>query len=111
MSDITIIKSWYALSDPDIVREIGMAIRRMRLQRNMTQQDLAARAGIDRLTVGKLENGNSTSLLTLIQILRTLEQLEKLSGFEDQPVISPLQAARLQGNPRRRASGRRKSTD
>jgi transcriptional regulator with XRE-family HTH domain len=103
------ITNWYSLSDQGVVREIGAALRRMRLRQNLTQLDLAERAGIDRLTLGKFENGQPVSLLTFIQILRALGQLETLSDFEEQPVTSPLQAARLQGKPRRRASGKRRS--
>jgi len=104
------ITNWYGLSDPAVVGEIGSAIRRMRLQANLTQQDLASKAGIDRLTLGKFENGSSSNMLTFIQILRALGQLEALSAFEDQPVTSPLQAARLQGKPRQRASGKRSTS-
>jgi transcriptional regulator with XRE-family HTH domain len=109
MSDINIITNWYQLSDQGVMREIGAAVRRMRLAQNLTQQELAIQAGVDRLTLGKLENGNPSNLLTLIQVLRALGQLETLSDFEEQSVSSPLQAARLQGKPRRRASGKRSS--
>jgi len=105
MSEIDNIKNWYSLSDQGIIKEMGAALRRMRLSQNLTQQELASRAGIDRITLGKLENGHAANLLTLIQALRALGQLETLSDFEDQPVTSPLQAAHLQGKPRRRASG------
>lgn len=109
MIESHIITNWYSLSDQGVIREIGGAIRRMRLGQNLTQQELALRAGVDRMTLGKLENGQGANLLTLIQLLRALGQLETLSDFEEHPVTSPLQAARLQGKPRRRASGRRKS--
>jgi len=109
MSTINIVTNWYSLSDQAILREIGAGVRRMRLAENLTQHDLAARAGVDRLTLGKLENGHPANLLTLIQLLRALGQLETLSDFEEQPVTSPLQAARLQGKTRQRARGKRAS--
>ncbi|MEN9347302.1 MAG: helix-turn-helix domain-containing protein [Flavobacteriales bacterium] len=103
------INNWHSLSDAAIVKELGIAIRQMRLQANLTQQEVATKAGLDRVTISKLENGASATLLTLIQILRVVDQLDVLNAFHEGGSTSPLQAAKLQGRTRQRV--RNKKTD
>jgi transcriptional regulator with XRE-family HTH domain len=102
--------NWNSLSDPGILREIGKLIRLIRLKRNVTQEQLAERAGLDRTTIVQLEKGRSATLLTLIQILRVLEKLELLNGLEEEAEVSPLEVAKQMEKTRKRASKATKST-
>jgi transcriptional regulator with XRE-family HTH domain len=104
------IKSWQILSDPSIVREIGKMLRSLRLSRNLTQAQLAERAGLDRSTIVQLEKGRSATILTLIQILRVLEKLDLLDGLNEEPEVSPLKVAKLLEKTRKRATGKTNST-
>ena len=97
-------KNWHSLSDPAILREIGRLLRQMRLKQNITQEQLATRAGLDRTTIVQLEKGRSATLLTLVQILRVLEKLEILDGLAEDAEVSPLAAAKLLAKTRQRAS-------
>ncbi len=76
----------------------------IRLKRNVTQEQLAERAGLDRTTIVQLEKGRSATLLTLIQILRVLEKLELLNGLVEEAEVSPLEVARQMKKTRQRAS-------
>ncbi len=96
------------LSDAAVLEELGQRIARYRLNRNMTQGALATESGVSTPTVQRLENGHSTQASNLIRILRTLQLLENLDALIPEPVISPLQQARLQGKTRQRASTTRK---
>ena len=96
--------NWYALSDLAILRELGNSLRRVRLNRNQSQQAVADAAGIDRATLSQIEHGRPTSLLTFVQLLRTLEQLDLLEAFVTKAEISPLALARLAKKQRRNAS-------
>ena len=69
--------NWYPLSDLAILREIGRSLRQLRLNRNQSQQKVADAAGIDRATLSQIEHGRPTSLLTFVQLLRTLEVLSR----------------------------------
>jgi transcriptional regulator with XRE-family HTH domain len=92
------------MADPAIVRLLGERIKRIRLKKNITQQQLADRAGLDRTTIYEFENkGRPVSLLTFIQILRVLDKLDDLTPFLYEPEISPLQLAKLHGKQRKRA--------
>lgn len=99
--------NFYSLSDKGILRELGMRIKRRRLNRNIPQQELADMSGLGRTTISDLEQGKPFGMLTLIKILRALEGLEELDSFLPDPGISPLQLAKMKGKKRRRA---RKST-
>ncbi len=96
--------NWYAMSDPAIVTVIGSLIKRIRLQKNITQQQLADKVGLYRSTISEMENGRASSLLSFIVVLRGLEKLEILNSLSDVPPISPLKLARKEKQSRKRAS-------
>jgi len=96
--------NWYAMSDSAIIKEVGSLIKRIRLQQNITQQQLAEKAGLYRTTISEMENGRSASLLSLIQVLRGLDKLEMLNFLSAVPEISPLKLAKREGLVRKNAS-------
>jgi transcriptional regulator with XRE-family HTH domain len=49
------------------VRELGQAIKRLRLQRDMTQQQLADASGLDIRYVGSIERGQRNPSFGAIQ--------------------------------------------
>ena len=97
----------YGQSDKAVLRDLGQRLRQARLRRNLSQQELADRAGLNRATISEYERGASTSTLTLVQVLRALEMLDELAGFLPDPGPSPLELALNQGSRRQRATGRR----
>ena len=94
----------YGMSDRAILRQIGRRLKKYRLRQNLTQQQLADRAGVSRPTISDMERGKPFELLTLIQVLRALRSLEAVDAFLPEPGISPLQLAKLRGKERQRAS-------
>lgn len=92
------------MSDSAIINEIGSLIKRIRLQKNITQQKLADKAGLYRSTISEMENGRAASLLSFIQVLRGLDKLETLASLSDVPAVSPLKLAKQERLVRRRAS-------
>jgi len=102
--------NWYSLSDPAIVRELSSQVKQMRINKNITQQELAERTGLDRVTISRFENGRAATLLTFVEILRALDKLELLSNFHEEPTVSPIQVAEAQEHYRKRAS-RKAPTD
>lgn len=93
-------------SDDEIIRRIGEFVRHHRLENDWTQQDLAKRSGINRTTLSDLELGRGCQLLTLIQVLRTLNKLDMIEYFEVQQQISPIKLAELEMKKRKKASGK-----
>lgn len=102
---------WYAMSDKTIVSEIGMRLKQLRLNRNISQQELAEKSGVHRVTLSKIERGQKMTLLSLIQILRGLDSLNSLDHIVPEKQISPIQLAKLRGKQRKRASRRNDATN
>jgi len=92
------------MSDNAIIREIGKRIRQLRLNKNISQQSLSEKTGIHRVTLSKIERGQKISLLTIIQILRGLDELQRLDNIIPSEKLSPLQIARFHEKERKRAS-------
>lgn len=101
--------NWYNMSDPTIVKEIGIQLKKMRLRKNITQEKLAATSGLNRATISQLENGRAATLLTLVQVMRALDKLDLLNVFSDEPDVSPLEAVKLKRSGRLRASTKKTS--
>lgn len=99
------IKNINKMSDDAIIHTIGEFVRHQRLQRNITQKDLAEKAGINRTTLSDLELGRRCQLVTLIQVLRILNQLHVFESFEVKQQISPIKLAEMEMKKRQKASG------
>lgn len=98
-------------SDEAVLTELGERLRAARLPRNLSQQQLAEEAGVGRMTVQRLEQGGSTSLTSLIRILRALGAVDALAGLLPAPGPSPLEEARRRGRRRQRARAPREPTE
>ncbi|NNF99799.1 MAG: helix-turn-helix transcriptional regulator [Desulfobacteraceae bacterium] len=102
---------WVAMSDKAIIGTIGAYIRHQRLEQNKTQAQIAKEAGINRWTLSQIENGESVTLATLIQILRVLDLIHLLSIFTIRKTISPIEYARLEEKKKKRARPKNKEND
>ena len=104
------IKYWHAMSDPALLELLGRFIQQTRLQQNKTQQQVATAAGINRSTMVQIENGSGATMLSFIQILRALEQLQMFENFEPkQQLPSPLELAKMEQKKRQRASTKKEA--
>lgn len=57
--------------DSDILQRIGAKIKELRLEKGLSQEELAAKSGVDRTFIGGLERGErNVSVMTLCDILR-----------------------------------------
>jgi transcriptional regulator with XRE-family HTH domain len=86
---------WYIFTDKGLIAKIGEKLRQIRLEQNITQKELAERAGVSLSSVANVEKGNSVSLSTLIAILRALQALHLLDAFFREPEISPIAYAQM----------------
>lgn len=90
--------------------EIGERLKQARLNRDLTQSEVAVLAGVARKTVLNAEKGK-VQLEILIAIMMALDLTDQIDLFLPKQEISPLQLAKLQGKKRQRASGQRRDTD
>jgi len=102
---------WYDMNDGEILAEIGQRIKDHRLGRNLSQEKLAKRIGVSRVTIHLAEKGQNLSLLTFIQIARELSFFS-LDGFI--PLVDLVSAKEIyekQEKRRKRAYGKRSKKD
>ncbi|MDE1943502.1 MAG: helix-turn-helix transcriptional regulator [Betaproteobacteria bacterium] len=92
------------LADAEIERELGSRIKALRLRKNLTQDELAARALLHRNAISTLESGKGSRMSTLIAVLRELGALDHLSSFLPEIPVSPLMLLKNQGKVRKRAT-------
>lgn len=85
-----------------ISQELGSRLKQARLNLNITQQEVADRAGLERKAIVNAEKGQTT-LINLVSILMVLGLTEKLDLFIPQVLVSPVQLLKLEGKKRRRA--------
>ena len=86
------------------LHEIGERVKRHRLNRNLSQKEVAKRAGIGLASVARLEDGKGSTLANLVRVLTALDALDSLDLFLPMSPISPIQMAKLHGKERRKAS-------
>jgi len=97
---------WLEMSTPGAMKTIGERLKEIRLRKNLTQEEIALRAGISKLSVVNAEAGKNISLATLIAILRQLSMIENLELLIPEPTISPILMKKLKGKKRFRASNK-----
>ena len=86
-----------------VLSELGVRIKRNRIDMQLSQQDFAAKAGISTRTLSAAENGEDIRLSSLLRILRTLNCLENLDLLLPELAFDP-ESYRTLGRERKRVS-------
>lgn len=93
-------------TDAVVLRELGGRLAKVRLDRNLTQAQLATQAGVSKRTVERLEAGAvATQLSGFIRVCRALDLVERFDLLVPEPIPSPVAQLKLGGKQRRRAAG------
>lgn len=100
------------LTDKTILEELGARLAGVRLRRNLTQAALADQAGVSKRTVERLESGAvATQLSGFLRVCRVLGLVEQFETLIPEAVPGPMEQLKRQGRRRRRASGRRTTSE
>ena len=75
--------------DGEIMIKVGEKLRQLRINKKLTQQELAQVVGVNRRLIGEIEAGKGTSLLVFIKILKTFNKTDKLLELLESSSISP----------------------
>jgi transcriptional regulator with XRE-family HTH domain len=69
----------------DIVKKFGRNLRRIREKRKLTQQELSDEIGVDKTYIGKIERGERSPSLSVIQeVARALDiSIKSLFDFDE----------------------------
>ena len=102
--------NWREFTNSRIIELLGEFLQTERLRQNKTQGRIAKDAGVNRWTISQIENGEAINLNSLLQILRALNALEALVGFEIREQISPMKLAMEEhSNPKRQRARSKKA--
>jgi len=100
-----------AMSNNAIAQEIGRRLEQLRLEKNMTQQQLADEIGLSRVSYRKLAKG-AAKFENIIGALRALDRMDLIEKFIPETTFSPMAQLKLKGKLPQRATGKRaKSMD
>ncbi len=92
-------------TDATILDELGGRLAKIRVNRNLTQAQLATQAGVGKRTVERLEAGTvGTQLSGFIRVCRVLDVIERFDLLVPEPVPSPVAQLKMAGRNRQRAS-------
>ncbi|MFT0211187.1 helix-turn-helix transcriptional regulator [Pseudomonas sp. F1_0610] len=96
-------------TEAEISQELGKRIAQQRIQKNITQADLAKRAGVGVATLQRLEKGEGSSLSVFIRVLTALGFVNDLADILAKKNLSIQEFEALNTpEPRQRASKPRK---
>lgn len=90
------------MSDETVLKELGSRLARLRIESELTQEELATKSGVSKSTVVRLESGMPVQTTTFVRILRTLHLLSSLDAVIIAESIRPMETLLLQGKKRQR---------
>ena len=96
-----------AMNAEQIETEIGKRLESVRLVQNISQQDVADKAGVSRRTISRMENGQGVTFNTLIRVMRALDLTNHLEDLVPSLDIRPIERVK-QKQERKHASSPRK---
>lgn len=92
------------MTNQSIAAEVGRRIEQIRLEQNLTQQQVADEIGLSRVSYRKLVGG-AGKFENIIAVLRVLGRLDLVEQFVPETAFSPMEQLKLKGKRRRRATG------
>lgn len=72
------IVNFNLLTDEDMIKEFGKRYEIIRLQKRLSDNDVAKKGGISKDAIHRLKNGSNINLSNFIKILRGLDELDSL---------------------------------
>lgn len=77
------------MNDEEILKQIGVKLKELRVERNMKQKELSERSGLSMFSISQIETGHNTSILSLVQILKALDRMDMLEPFLKAKEVDP----------------------
>ena len=92
------------LSNAEIIQSLGAQYKTYRLRVELTQKEVAEKAGVSLITLRAFENGKAVNITmgNLLALLRVIEQLEGITEILPEIPISPYQLLKLHSKQKKR---------
>lgn len=91
-----------AASTDEIEKSLGEQFRAIRIAAGLDQAQLASNAGLSLGAVKNLEQGNGSSLRTVVRVARALGRDDWLTSLAPRITVSPIDQLRARREPRQR---------
>jgi transcriptional regulator with XRE-family HTH domain len=91
--------------------KIGDSVRTIRLKKNETRKSLCLRSGVSLSALVRLEEGNGSTLRTLILVIRALDRESWFAALAPAVTVNPLTLVRNRTANRQRARQRKVHED
>lgn len=82
-------------------KKLGNQIKQTRIRKNITQEEMASRAGVSVQTISRLESGLNSSLSTFIRVMEVLGEDKWLDSFAPEVGVSPISMKKTKKNRER----------
>ena len=89
-------------STAEIEAQLGEQVRALRIAAGLDQAQLASRAGLSIGSVKNLEQGNGSSLRSVVRVVRALDRDDWLTALAPRVGVSPIDVLRSRRAPRKR---------
>ena len=89
-------------STAEIEQHVGEQVRALRIAAGLDQAQLASSAGLSLGAVKNLEQGNGSTLRTLVRVTRALGRDDWLASLSPRVGVSPIDVLRARREPRKR---------
>lgn len=108
------MSNWLFLTEGEVMKELGAQLKKIRLQHNLTQKELGQEVGLSVSTISLIEQGNSTTVDSLVRILIRLNRIQDFESVfrvgENLELKRKLEKAKLKSE-RKRATSKNKTHD
>jgi transcriptional regulator with XRE-family HTH domain len=91
------------LTDLALLDELGRRLAQRRIDQGLSQAELAARCGVARRTIERLEAGTSIAFVAVLRIARELGLIGSLDAWLPESAPSPIALLEAGGRRRKRA--------
>lgn len=98
--------NFHSASSEQIIASLGQTLNGIRLSQNISQANLANKAGVSRSTLTRLADGKPISLDSFIRVMQALKLTDQLAALLPDPSIRPVDRVRLDGSERQRATNK-----
>lgn len=103
------MRTFDLLTHQEICRELGQRCRRLRLQANLSQLELAERTGASLSSIRRMETSGQATLELLVRVAQALHLVSHLESLFILPVLSIADAERdVAATKRQRAASPRR---
>jgi transcriptional regulator with XRE-family HTH domain len=75
------IMDYNSIRISDVKNDLGCLIKKMRTDRKLSQEELAKRLNLSRITIQNIERGNNFTIETFLLLLQYFNEIESYSDY------------------------------